>query len=40
MDPFSGGMDLRHGCFLVKMYVKMKELVQCVHTRDQVTTRT
>ena len=21
-----GGMDLRHGCFLAKMYAKMKEL--------------
>ena len=25
MDP-SGGMDLRHGHFLLKMYAKMKEL--------------
>ena len=24
--PIRRGMDLRHGCFLAKMYVKMKEL--------------
>ena len=24
--PVRGGMDLRHGCFSAKMYVKMKEL--------------
>ena len=26
MDPFWGGMDLRCGPFLMKMYAKMKEL--------------
>ena len=26
MHPLGGGMDLRHGLFLVKMYAKMKEL--------------
>ena len=24
--PISGGVDLRHGCILAKMYAKMKEL--------------
>ena len=24
--PVTGGVDLRHGCFSVKMYEKMKEL--------------
>ena len=26
MDPFLGGVDLQHGRFSVKMYVKTKEL--------------
>ena len=26
VDPLWGGMDPQHGCFSVKMYVKMKEL--------------